>query len=827
MSRGSNAPPQKRGNGRGPGRRAMMRWASRMFIREWRQQVLVLALLTLAVAAAIGLASAAYNVAPVSGNAEFGTANHYFEFKQPDPATLPGKFAAAKEWFGAIDPIGHRLVPIPGSVETVDYRAQDPEGPFGGPMLALTNGHYPASDGEIAVTDGVAQTFDLEIGATFALDGAARTVVGVVENPSDLGDEFGLVTPSAVTSSDSVILLVDASEDRVGSFRPPGDTSRIVASRGGIDAGVFAAVGVLAVATVALILVALVAAASFIVVAQRRQRQLGMLAAVGATERQVRLVVVTNGALTGALGAILGAVLGMVGWIASAPYVEHAVGYRIDAFNVPWWLIVTGMLLAVIAATAAAWWPARTVARVPTVVALSGRPPRPTPVHRSATLAASLIAAGVACLAIAGDVADEVTVHWANVVLVAAGTVATVLGILLVSPLAIRALARSAARLPIAVRLAVRDLGRYQARSSAALAAISLVLGIPVTIIIIAAAAVNPADAGNLSDHQLIVRAAAFDGPFVPVPADLEGLRAGIDELAASLPEPTVISLDAALDPAARPDPNFPGRPAISLAERVEGGYRDLTVLYVATPELVGLLAVDLHNLGQGSDIVTRELGDLRILGASALPGSDRSKSEVVTNPGSLPTTYTSLPGSFITPASVAARGWEAVPSGRWLIEASEPLSNQELANAREIAAGAGLRIETRDHQEGLRTVRGGATIVGMALALGVLALTVGLMRGESAGDVRTLTATGATSSTRRALTAATAGGLALLGVILGTIGAYLALAASHLDKLAELTPVPIVQLLIMAVGTPLIAAGAGWLLTGREPTALAQQRID
>src|SRR5215212_2349160 len=38
--------------------------------------------------------------------------------------------------------------------------------------------------------------------------------------------------------------------------------------------------------------------------------------------------------------------------------------------------------------------------------------------------------------------------------------------------------------------------------------------------------------------------------------------------------------------------------------------------------------------------------------------------------------------------------------------------------------------------------------------ALGILALTLGLISGESAGDLRTLTATGATSRVRRTLTA-------------------------------------------------------------------------
>ena len=57
-------------------------------------------------------------------------------------------------------------------------------------------------------------------------------------------------------------------------------------------------------------------------------------------------------------------------------------------------------------------------------------------------------------------------------------------------------------------------------------------------------------------------------------------------------------------------------------------------------------------------------------------------------------------------------------------------------------------------------------------LALAILSLTVGLIRSESAGDLRTLTATGADSSIRRTLTATTARALALLGALLGVTGA-------------------------------------------------------
>jgi putative ABC transport system permease protein len=621
-------------------------------------------------------------------------------------------------------------------------------------------------------------------------------------------------------------MFVDASQERVMSFRPPGDTGRSISSRGDLAEDVFAAVVVLVVSAVALFLVSLVAAASFVVVAQRRLRQMGMLAAIGATERHLRLVMVASGAVSGAVAATLGAILGVAGWVAVVPRVEKAAGNRIDGFDVPWWLVVTGMALAVLAATGAASWPARTMARIPTVLALSGRPPRPIPAHRSASVAVCFVLFGVACLLFAGGVADETSVNWTNALLILAGTVAVVLGVLLFSPLAIRALAACASRFPIAPRLALRDLGRYQARSGAALAAISLSLGIPVAIVVTAAAAEHTAAAGNLSDRQLLVQVADIDGPFVPEEGDVATLQAGVDRLAAGLDESNVIALDAAVDPAAPPTAEFEGRMAISLAQRSGDGWSDVSLLYVATPELLERSGVDLDRIeGEDVEILTVETVELAILGVNS--PSARRAPEMVENPQTLPNSYSSLPGSFITPDGLRQRGWEVAPSGRWLVETSRPLTAEQLAAARDIAAGAGLTIESRDQQEGLATLRSGATAVGMLLALGVLAMTVGLIRSEAAADVRTLTATGATSGTRRMLTAATSGALALLGVVLGTAGAYVALMAGHVRDLGELSSIPVVHLAAIIVGTPAAAAGAGWLLAGREPSALARQPIE
>ena len=120
-----------------------------------------------------------------------------------------------------------------------------------------------------------------------------------------------------------------------------------------------------------------------------------------------------------------------------------------------------------------------------------------------------------------------------------------------------------------------------------------------------------------------------------------------------------------------------------------------------------------------------------------------------------------------------------------------------------------------------------GGSNTGMLLALGILAMTVGLIRGESSGDLWTLTATGASSRVRRTLTATTAGALGLLGALLGVAGAYLVLVATYNDDLGYLSSVPVLYLVGAVIGVPLAAAAAGWLIAGREPPAIARSVIE
>lgn len=824
------------GGGGVPARRAVVRWAWRVFRREWRHQALVLCLLTVAVAAAVGFATAAYNVAPAADDAVFGTAGRFIRLEGSDPRILQDDVAAAQEWFGVIDVISHRSVAIPGSVESVEFRAQDPRGAYGAPTLALVEGRYPTDAAEVAVTDHVAETFRLRIGGTFGLDGTARTVVGLVENPNNLNAEFALTTTAWDDPPESVTILIDAGSQQVESFLA---SMRLQVS--GIDVGerfgnvdVLAAVGVLGIAAVALLLVSLVAAAGFFVVAQRRLRQLGMLGAIGATDKHLHLVVVAGGAVIGIVAAVVGTAVGVGGWIVVAPRLESAFGHRIDPLNVPWWLIATATALVVATATGAAWWPARTVARVPITNALSGRPPRQKPAHRSAVVAVGFLVGGLVLLVL-GD--------QTSVALIGGGTIAVVAGVLLVSPLAIGALPAAARLFPFAMRLALRDLARYRGRSATALAAISLTLGIPAAIVITASAAAA-ADRGNLSQHQLVIWTRdpaqpegvspyytvdpndSGSSPYLPrlTSADLEALEAEVGRIADTLDEPAVTGLDLALDPDL--EPTADGRVAITLARPEGDGLLDVALVFVATPELLDHYRLELDAIDPDAEVLTVvDTPNLHLVGVDD-PMTGRFDPEVLTNVERIGPTYTSLPGSFVTPETLLRRGWDSVRVG-WLVETRSPLTAERLAAARDLAADAGLLVEAREGHGGLASIRWQATAVGMLLALGVLAMTVGLIRGEAAGDLRTLTATGATGATRRTLTAATAGALAFLGAMLGTGGAYLGLAAGSMRDLGALTPVPVFHLFVIAAGVPLVAAGAGWLLSGREPPALARQAME
>jgi putative ABC transport system permease protein len=797
------------------GRRVVSRWARRLLRREWRQQILVLALLALTVGAASFGVAAAYNVAPLP-DPQFGSADYLLQFSGADQKTMTADIAAARKAFGTIEVIGRQFVPIPGSTQTVEYRALNPDGPYSGPTLALVHGHFPSGAGQVAVTSGVAQTLQVHIGSVLSLPGHHQRVTGIVENPSDLNDQFALVLPSAAGPAQEVTVLLDASPATFSAFRDTFHGPLVWQARGANTQGAVAA-GALAAVTVLMVLVSLVAAAAFAVIAARRQRQLGMLAAIGATRKQLRMVMVAGGALVGITAGVTGAVIGLAAWFAAAPHLEAFAGHRIDRFAVPWDLVVLGMLLAVLTAVGAAWWPARAVSRVPVVHALSARPLKPRPAHRTAIMGVLLIVLAVACLALASQSSGP---------LIIVGALAMALGISFISPLAIRVLTKAGRRAPVAVRLALRDLARYQARSAAALAAISLALGIAVAIIISSAAATNAANAGNLPDNQMLIWIGQpGDNQLVPIrtPAELSALGAAVHRIPGSLGGAAVIPLDMPVNPASKPQPDGQ-QPVVSLnaptnqAAGRNGVYRS-AALYVATPSVLHLLGINPATIDPAANILTIQAGqDVLTTITTLTPATNIQRVHVPD--------YSSGPTSLITVTGLRHEHWTQIQSG-WIVKSARPLQAAQIADARDLAAKTGLIIESRNTQVSLATIRTAATAAGALIALGVLALAVGLIRAEALGDLRTLTAIGAASTTRRALTATTAGTLALLGALLGSAAAYLALAAGHRSDIGVLSRVPVLDLTITIAGVPAAAALAGWILAGRKPPSAARQPLD
>ena len=820
------------------GRRAVFRWAWRMFRREWRQQVVVLVLLSLTVAGAVFAAIAAYHITtPVA--ARVGNADHRITLSSPRSGLLATEAADLAAKYKPNEAIWHAQLPVPGSVDTVDLRAQDPHGPLSAPLLALNDGRYPAKSGEVALTNGVAATFGLEVGDRLSILSDSWTVVGMVEDPTDLGDEFILTIPGDPQTAESVDLLVRGHDDElqqpantIRQFQSADGVNGFSESRGASDRGA-AVIGALALDTVALLLVSLVAAAAFVVVAQRRLRQFGMLAAMGATSRQLRLVTIAHGLLAGVVSAVVGSTIALVGWFSWSSRLESLADHRIDSGDIPWLLLVAGMMLALVTTTAAAWWPARTTARVPVVAALSGRPPRPKRAHRSALVAVLFMVIGFVCLALGIDKQGT-----AKPLPIIAGPIAIVLGMLFLCPIAIRGLAVTANRLPIAARLALRDLARYQGRAAAALAAISLGLGIAFTAIIVSTAATPRATGGNVSDRQLLVRLGNSDVVPKQTPAQLERLETTIAQFAATLGGAVVYPLDAAIsspeDVAASGGPvnidplGRPGQPTVGLGQRIPHGIRSTSGgLYVATAELLAGVGVDISTVDPAAEVITPITSDLVLtditMFSSALRPEDMPTAVLqhVRDPG-----YADQPKNFLTEAAMRSHGWLQVRAG-WLIQADHAITSQQRADARDLAARSGLTVVARNQQRGLYVTRLVATAAGMLLALGILAMTVGLIRGEAARDLQTLTATGATSSARRMLSAATASALALLGAILGLVGAYIGLIGGYQDDLGPLAPIPISNLAIVVVGLPLVAGAVAWLVGGREPPVLARQALD
>ena len=187
-----------------------------MFRREWRQQLLVLTLLPSRLRRRSAASrSPTTRFPPTTASSARRIRAHVRRLRF---AQARGGARLRPEAFGTTDIVGHRFlsrarqrrkgrVPVPGPGRHVRHR------PARSPPRPLPNGQQRRCRYRSSRRD----CCDSSIGSTLSLDGHRRTVVGIVENPRRLSDEFALVSPSSMRP-DTVTVLVSATRDSLDSF---------------------------------------------------------------------------------------------------------------------------------------------------------------------------------------------------------------------------------------------------------------------------------------------------------------------------------------------------------------------------------------------------------------------------------------------------------------------------------------------------------------------------------------------------------------------------------------------------------------------------------
>lgn len=652
-------------------------------------------------------------------------------------------------------------------------RSFDPNGQGAG-ILDLSDGRFPSTPSEAAVSRTVLTIAGTELGGTIAAEsGQVWTVVGVVESPDRVSARVVLLHPSvaeeAPAGTPGVSWLVGLPEEGdeplfdemrfAATFRwqaasPPGDVT----------------IGMLVFGVLALTETALVAAAAFTVGMRRRQRELGLLAAAGATGRQLRDVVLAEGVLIGGAAALGGAVFGFLLVVGASPWFDSLVDRRVG----PIVFDSTGILLAVglgvLSAVVAAWLPARTAARVPVLMALSGRRPPTSPARR--TLFVGLVLAAVATLLIVvGSATMLANRHSAQSTdpgffMLLAGAILGFIGFGAMSPFVVERLEGISRRMPLSVRIAVRDTARARTRSAAMVMAMLASMAFCFAAISYIASYVaidTQTRAPGLLDDQVIVY-----GP--DAVAALGDMAAAADALAAAALPKLVYAEDRSMTPELMPELMYAiGPEPVPVDIDREGGISCQRCadyawnVVVESPELLVALAAEgaAGPLAAGRVVLLLPLPmDVQWVTVVGPAGIEARPASVVA------AGYRQgfLPGAIVSTATAEELGLVAGTPDGVVLRLRHKINEADISRIG-AAAGAGIvHIEWADgpasRMAGLRTV---AVVTSLIIALTVAAIAVALGESESRPEQRTLLAVGASPRIRRRIAAARAAVLAVL----------------------------------------------------------------
>ena len=378
-------------------RRAMALWSWRLVRREWRQQILVLALVAISIALASFFAVIFANSNGGGSGAFRGTATHEFQvFAGQAPLAEQQREVVAR--FDPIAVTAQRAgMRQKGSPYDFDVSDSVIETVFGRGPFAVTEGTLPTAAGEIAVSDSLMRRLGTSIGETIELTDRSYRVVGRFEDRTDLRSLHAIVAPGMVLEPTALHILVRSDDATVRAFEESAGRDRFITS---VDLSAKAnsrfvnTMLAYLMTSVGMVEIGLLCAAGFAVMARRRIREFGMLGAIGAKERELRQAMAINGLLIGVIGGSIGVAAGFGSSLLFQPSVERFIGARIGFWGIPWSGILPFVALAAMTATLAAWWPARAISRASIVESVAARRPVARPVRRTALVALVAVVAG-------------------------------------------------------------------------------------------------------------------------------------------------------------------------------------------------------------------------------------------------------------------------------------------------------------------------------------------------------------------------------------------------------------------------------------------------
>lgn len=381
------------------------------------------------------------------------------------------------------------------------------------------------------------------------------------------------------------------------------------------------------------------------------------------------------------------------------------------------------------------------------------------------------------------------------------GSILGVLGFGAMSPWVLDRLARWAAPLPLAWRLAVRDAGRFRARNGPVVTAVLAAMSMAVTVAAIVASVESALDAfpATLRDDHLLVEG--------PAAEDVARRLAGELRVVAGAPLAAVYSN---------------GMPLV--ARRHEGTSRERRPAWIAAGDSALLLALGAESgaeaLRAGRLLELRAMGGApgaRVTIGPEGPAFDWPEAERVTVSQSIEAP------AFVLPADrLDARGLESGPPPRKglvprLLRLEAPVTDRVLARAHAVAAefpGTSVDAE-RLHRAPGRTVFRVLLLICLVTGLVVVLVATALSAAEAAGDERVLQTVGASPALMRGHVASRAAYLAFLGCALaipaGLVPAAGMLATANISLTFVL---PLRDVLITMFALPLIAYAVTWAST-------------